>query len=204
LAQNTIQNSSYLFPEDCTVYVAAWSSALTTLQELSSATWINAGALAEFSIESANASVQPAALNVEHAQIVTKEAETINITLQEFNSSVVSILRGGVAQTVSTTVTIVGSTSTSAATADVMYSGGAGSLTPLMVKIHTKLSDGRNRWTFYPYVHYMSGGAAPNPKAQATGEYQTQAFTLEARKSTAVSYNSRKQFRIEVFSTAST
>jgi hypothetical protein len=73
-----------------------------------------------------------------------------------------------------------------------------------MMKVTTKLSDGRSRWTFYPNVHYMSGGGAPAPKTQGSGEFQTQAFTLEARESTAVVYNNRKQFRIEVFSTAST
>lgn len=206
MSQNTVQNSSLLIPEDCIVYVASYSSTITTLQELSSASWMNLGALAEFSVESANASVQPASLNVEHNQIITKEAETINVTLQEYNSSIVNILRGGSAQQVSTNVTIVGSTvsSSAAAIADVLYSGDADSLSPMMIKVMTSLADGRTRWVFYPKVNYVSGGAAPNPKAQGTGEFQTQAFTLEARESTAVTYNGRKQFRIEVFSTAST
>lgn len=202
MAQNTVQNSSLLFPEDCTVYVSTWSSAYTNLSELSSATYLNIGALAEFSVESANASVQPGALNVEHDQIITKEAETINITLQEFNSSIVNILRGEAAQEVSTTADILGGSSGDTAVA--MYSGDADTLQPFIMKVHTTLSDGRTRWTFYPFVHYVSGGAAPNPKAQGTGEFQTQAFTLEARESTALTYNSRKQYRIEVFSTAST
>jgi len=177
---------------------------MTTLTELSSAAWINVGALSEFSVESANASVMPAALNVEHKQIITKEAETINLTLQEQNSSVVSILRGGLSQQVSTTVTIVGSTSSSAAAAEVLYSGDADALTPMMIKVMTTLSDHRSRWVFYPYVHYVSGGGAFNPKTQGSGELQTAAFTLEARESTAVTYNSRKQYKIEVYSTAST
>lgn len=204
MAQNTVQNSSLLFPEDCTVFVSTYSSAYTTLLELSSATWLNTGALAEFSVESANASIQPGALNVEHDQIITKEAEAINITLQEFNSSIVNILRGEAAQQVSTNVAVVGSTDPSSAAAEVMYSGDADTLEPFMMKVHASLSDGRTKWTFYPFVHYISGGAAPNPKAQGTGEFQTQSFSLEARESTALTYNSRKQFRIEVYSTAST
>lgn len=204
MAQNTVQNSSLLFPEDCIVYVSTWSSAYTTLTELSSATWYNLGALAEFSVESANASMQPASLNVEHKQVITKEAETINVTLQEFNSSIVNILRGNAAQEVSTFVAVVGSTDPSSAAAVVMYSGDADTLSAMCMKVMTSLSDNRTRWTFYPYVHYVSGGAAPNPKAQGTGEFQTQAFTLEARESTALTYGGRKQFRIEVFSTAST
>lgn len=204
MSQNTVQNSSFLIPEDCVVYVAEFSSNITTLAELSSATWLNVGAIAEFGLESANASVVPPALNVEHDTVITKEADTINITLQEYNSSIVNILRGGASQLVSTTVTIVGSTSTSAALASVLYSGGADTLTKFMMKVTTKLADNRSRWTFYPNVNYMSGGGAPSPKTQGSGEFQTQAFTLEARESTAVIYNNRRQFRIEVFSTAST
>jgi hypothetical protein len=204
MAQNTVQNSSFLIPEDCIVYIAPFSSSITTLVELSSAAWINVGAIAEFSLESANTAAVPASLNVEHETIITKEAEAINITLQEYNSSVVNLLRGSASQLVSTTVTIVGSTSSSAASASVLYSGGADTLSKFMMKVTTKLSDGRSRWIFYPNVNYMSGGGAPNPKAQGSGEFQTQAFTLEARESTAVKYNNRMQYRIEVFSTAST
>lgn len=61
MAQNTVQNSSVLYPEDMIVYVAEHSTDYTTLTELSSATWYNVGALTEFSLESANASVRKAA-----------------------------------------------------------------------------------------------------------------------------------------------
>ena len=202
MAQNTVQNSSLLIFEDVIAYVTDYSTAATTLAELSSATWLNIGALTELSFESANATVQPASINVEHGQLITKEEENINITLQEFNSSIVNLLRGGISQQVSTTLAVF-STSMSGATADVLYSGDADAITPCSLKFVTTLADGRTKWVFFPKCLYVSGGAASNPKGQGTGEYQDQAFVLRAAESTALTYNSRKQYRIEVFSTAS-
>ena len=202
MAQNSVQNSSVLYPEDMIAYVAVHSTAYTTLSELSSATWYNIGALTEFSIESANASVQPPSINVEHDQVVTKEADTINMTIQEINSSIVAILRGAVSQQVSTDLSIVGGTS--AAGAEILYTGGAETLTPMLLWINSRYSDGRTKSIYYPYVHYVSGGGGSNPKAQGTGEYQDISFTLEARESTSLQYNSRNVFRIELESTAST
>lgn len=204
MAQNTVQNSSLLIFEDVIGYVSAYTSSVTTLGEMSSATWLNMGALAELSFESANATVQPASLNVEHGQIITKEEENINITLQEYNSSIVNYLRGGVSQQVSTNMSVLSTSSSNATVAlDVMYSGDAGVITPCMLRFKTTLSDGRTKQVFYPRVLYVSGGAASNPKAQASGEYQTQSFSLRAAESTALIYNSRKQYRIELFSTVS-
>jgi len=202
MAQNTVQNSSLLIFEDVVGYVAAYTTSFTTLSELSSAAWLNIGALAELSFESANATVQPASLNVEHGQIITKEEETINITLQEYNSSIVNYLRGGVSQQVSTNLAAIGSSKTSVSL-DVMYSGGADTITPCMLRFRTVLADGRTKQVFYPRCLYVSGGASSNPKAQASGEYQTQAFTLRAAESTSITYNSRPQYRIELFSTVS-
>jgi hypothetical protein len=202
LAQNVVQNSSLLIFEDVIAYVAAYSTTYTNLAELSSASWLNCGALAELSFESANATVQPASLNVEHGQIITKEEETINITLQEYNSSIVNYLRGGVSQQVTTNLGALGSSKTTISL-DVMYSGDADTITPCMLKFKTTLSDGRTKQIFYPKVLYVSGGAASNPKAQGSGEYQTQAFSLRAAESTALVYTNRKSYRIECFSTVS-
>lgn len=202
MAQNVVQNSSLLIFEDVIAYVAAYSTTYTTLAELSSATWLNCGALSELSFESANATVQPASLNVEHGQIITKEEETINITLQEYNSSIVNYLRGGVSQQVSTNLAAIGSSKTSVSL-DVMYSGGADTITPCMLRFKTILSDGRTKQIFYPKVLYVSGGAASNPKGQGSGEYQDQAFSLRAAESTAMAYTSRNVYRIECFSTVS-
>jgi len=202
VAQNVVQNSSQLIFEDMIAYVVEYSTANTTLSELSSASWLNIGALAEVSFESANATIQPASINVEHGQLITKEEENINISLQEYNSSVVNLMRGQVSQQVSTIVDVVGSTST--AVAEVLYSGGADVITPCSLKFMTSLTDGRTKWIFYPKCLYVSGFAASNPKGQGTGEYQDQAGVLRAAESTALTYNSRNQYRIEVFSTAST
>ncbi len=169
---------------------------------MSSATWTNMGALSELSFESANATVQPASLNVEHGQIITKEEETINITLQEYNSNIVNYLRGGISQQVTTNLAAVGSSKTSVAL-DLMYSGGADTITPCMLRFKTVLSDGRTKQIWYPKVLYVSGGAASNPKGQGTGEYQDQAFSMRASESTAMTYGSRNQYRIETFSTVS-
>jgi len=199
MAQNTVQNSSFLLPEDVILYVADYSSTYTTLIELSSATWHNLGALTEYSRESANATVQPGAFNVEHNQLLTKEAETINFTMQEFNSSLVAICRGGISAQVSTF--LPGSTSSEAAI--VLYSGGNDTLTPFMLYEKAKYADGRSIQTYFPYVHYVSGGSR-NPKAQNTGEYSDVPFTVEARESPYLTYNSKKQYRIEIYSTDST
>lgn len=198
MAQNVIQNSSFLLPEDIILYVAALSTEASLL-EISSATWHNLGALTEYSRESAIATVQPAAFNVEHQQILTKEAETINFTMQEFNSSLVNICRGGVSAQVSTF--LPGSTSSEACI--VLYSGGNDTLTPFMLYEKAKYADGRSIQTYFPYCHFVSGGTR-NPKAQNTGEYSDTPFTVEARESPTVVYNNKKQYRIEIYSTDST
>ncbi len=205
MAQNVVQNSSLLIFEDVIGYVASYTTDTSlTLAELSSAAWLNVGALSELSFESANATVQPASLNVEHGQIITKEEETINLTLQEYNSSIVNLLRGGVSQQVTTSIGVFSTASSNVAVAvDVMYSGGADTITPCMLKFKTTLSDGRTKQIFYPKVLYVSGGAASNPKGQGTGEYQDQAFSLRAAESTAILLNSRSVYRIECFSTVS-
>lgn len=203
MSQETIQNTSYLYPEDAYCSIATWTSSITTSTMLSTATtWYRVGALAELSVEAANASVQPASMNVEHSQVVTKEAETINITIQEQNPTILNILRGASAQSVSTTLDVLSSTSTAVCT--ILYSGDNNTLTPMMIWITSRYSDGRSKSSIYPYVHYVSGGGSGNPKAQGTGEYQDIKFTLEARESTCFLFNNRKQFRIEVWSTAST
>lgn len=202
MAQNTIQNSSWLYPEDVIVYIAqAVSSTLVnSLSGLQSTnvTWLNVGALAEYNTESAVTSVTPPAFNVEHRSVISKEAETINITLQELNSSIVNIMSGQRYQLVSTSSTNIGLSSI-----DVVYGGGySGTLIPFYVWEYAKYSDGRSRSRFFPSVNYVSGGS-PQPKAQGTGEYMTMPFVLEARESTAVIYNSRYQYKIEVYSTSS-
>jgi len=201
MAQNTIQNSSLLFPEDVIVYVAAYSTEFTTLAELSSANFLNCGALTEYSRESANESVQPGSFNVEHDQVVTKEAETINITLQEFNSSIVNLLRGTMSQQVTTSLDLIGGTS--AADLEVLYSGDADTVTACMLWEIATYSDGRTRQAYFPYVFYVSGGSY-SAKSQGTGEYGDMGFQLEARESPVLTYNNRKQYRIELLSTAST
>jgi len=153
MAQNTIQNSSVLYPEDVIVYVAEWSTDYTTAAELSSATWLNLGSLTEFTVESANESVQPGSFNVEHDQVLTKEAENITLVLQELNSSLVQILRGGISQQVSTYVP-GGSSSNSA---ELLYSGGADTITPCMIRSYASYSDGRSRHVYWPKVYYVSG-----------------------------------------------
>jgi hypothetical protein len=201
MAQNTVQNSSLLYPEDITLYVAEWSTTFTTLAELSSAAWINLGALTEYSRESGITTIQPSAFNAEHKQVITKEAETVSFTLQELNSSVVNILRGGVSQQVSTDMSVVGGSSSDSLT--ILYNGGADSLNPYMLWEYATYSDGRSIQTYFPYVHYVSGGA-DSPKSQGTGEYRDMAFTAEARESTTLLYNNRVQYKIELASTAST
>lgn len=198
MAQNTIQNSSWLYPEDVVVYMSTVSSSITTLTGLQSTgpVWYNLGALAEYNTESAVTSVTPASFNVEHRSVISKEAETINLTLQELNSSIVNVLSGNRYQMVSTSATSIG-----LAGMDIVYGGGFnGTLQPFVLWEYAKYSDGRSRSRFFPSVNYVSGGS-PQPKAQGTGEYMTIPFTLEARESTLVVYNSRYQYKIEVYST---
>lgn len=200
MAQNTIQNSSWLYPEDVIVYISTARSTVTSLSLLQSSavTWINVGALAEYNTESAVTSVTPPSFNVEHRAVISKEAETINMTLQELASSVVNILSGNRYQSVSTSATSVG-----LSTIDVLYGGGFnGTLEPFILWEYAKYSDGRSRSRFFPATNYVSGGS-PQPKAQGTGEYMTIPFTLEARESTTLIYNSRYQYKIEVYSTNS-
>lgn len=203
MAQNTIQNSSVLYPEDMILYVSTMSTLATASSELSTGfTWQNAGSLSEFSLESANASAQPASLNVEHDQIITKEAETINVVLQEINQTIMNILRGETGQVQSTLLDIVGGTSSAAL--EILYTGGADRLEPYALWVYQKYADGRSKSVYYPFCHYVSGGAGANPKAQGSGEFQDVPFTIEARESTSFVYNTRNIFRIEMESTAST
>ena len=202
MAQNTIQNSSWLYPEDVIVYIstAKASSVVNDLADLYSTnvTWINVGALSEYNTESAVTSVTPPSFNVEHRSVISKEAETINVTLQELNSSIVNVMSGGRYQLLSTSATTIG-----LAAMDVVYAGGFnGTLEPFYLWEYAKYSDGRSRSRYFPSVNYVSGGS-PQPKAQGTGEYMTMPFTLEARESTSVIYNSRFQYKIEVYSTNS-
>lgn len=185
------------------LYVSTWTSAVTASSELSTGfTWQNAGALTEFSLESANASAIPGSLNVEHESVITKEAETINITLQEDNPTIKNILRGEAGQQVSTTLDLMGGTSD--ASLSILYSGDADVLEKFALWVYWKNSEGRSKSIFYPACNYISGGAGANPKAQGSGEFQDTPFTIEARESTAFLFGTRKQFRIEMESTAST
>lgn len=203
MAQNSVQNSSYLYQEDMTLYVSTWTSAVTASSMLSSGfTWQNAGALTEFSLESANASAIPGSLNVEHESVITKEAETINLTLQEINQTIMNVLRGEASQSLSTDLGLMGGTS--AATLSILYSGGADVLSKFALWVYWTNSEGRSKSIFYPACNYISGGAGANPKAQGSGEFQDVPFTVEARESTAFLYNNRQVFRIEMESTSST
>lgn len=206
MAQNLVQNSSLLYPEDIILYVSTFTTSVTASSELSTnASWTNVGALSEFTLESANASAQPASLNVEHDQVITKEAETINFSIQEMYSSVINILRGESGQAVSTTLDLMGGTS--AASLEVLFSGGADKLQPFMLFAYASYADGRSRSIYYPYCHYVSGGAGANPKGQGTGEYNDMSFTVEARESTTILWTTsalRGTYRIEMWSTQST
>ena len=82
-----------------------------------------------------------------------------------------------------------------------LWHGGADELTPFMVKVYSIYADSRTVTTYYPRVEYVSGGSI-NDKAQGSGEYKDMGFTLQAREHPDYTYNSRKQFKIEVQTTA--
>ena len=281
--QNTVQSTGVLYPEDEIVYIAAYSTSMTndSLTSLTGAAWTNLGALSDFSRDSKVESAQPPSQNVDHDQIITSQAETINLTIQELNQANYNQLLGGVAQaqavtgsstattdtyaaglmastvantfvpfknqswsTTSATIPIVptgiflaGSSTYVLGTAyqivqdpyknwgvtvystgpytstqamvlsysymrkaqSVLWHGDANSATPFMLKVYSVYSDGRTITTYYPSVNYISGGAVNDKK---TGEFKDMKFTLEAREHKAFTYTSRKQFRVDIQTTA--
>ncbi len=282
--QNTVQSTNALFPEDAIMYIANYSTSMTndSLVSLTGATWTNLGALTEMSAESKIETKQPASVNVEHEQVISKMAETINVTIQELNMTNYNKLMGQTAQSVSvagsttsaietyaagsvstaaekfyrfdnqnwtstsatipitpSNIVISGSstyvigvsyevlqdedsywgwkiestgafTSTSALTISygftpksqsILYHGGADTLQPCMLKIYSIYADGRTITTYYPRVEYVSGGSI-NHKAGGSGEFKDMKFGLEAREHQSYTYNSRKQYKIEVQTTA--
>jgi hypothetical protein len=100
MAQNTIQSTGVLYPEDEIVYIADYSTSMVndSLASLTGASWTNIGALTEFSRESAIETTQPPSVNVEHEQQVSKMAENINLTIQELNMTNYNKLMGSLAQ----------------------------------------------------------------------------------------------------------
>lgn len=80
-----------------------------------------------------------------------------------------------------------------------LYMGGADNLTPFMLKVYSVYSDGRMLTAYYPYVNYISGGAIADKKL---GEYKDIKFTVEAREHPSFTYLSKRQFRIDLQSTA--
>lgn len=276
--QNTVQSTSKLYLADEIVYIADYSTSMTndSLNSLTGASWVNLGALTEFSREANIEAVTPPSQNVEHETVINRMAETINLTIQELLQSNYNKLLGGSgqAQTVagsstntsvtyaagvvstavekfykfpqqnysSTGVAVPGSvvisgsstyvagvsyeviqdsngdfgffiTSTGAHTStsalvvaityapkaqEILWHGGADSLTPFMLKVYSVYSDGRAITAYYPYVNYVSGGAVTDKNI---GEFKDIAFTVEAKEHPTFLYNSRKQFRIDIQST---
>lgn len=119
MAQATVQSTNALYAEDQIVYIASYSTSMTndSISDLSGATWTNLGALTEFSREAKLETQQPPSMNVEHEQIISKMAETINVGIQELNMTNYNKLMGSVGYSTNT----VGSATTAA---DV-YSTGA-------------------------------------------------------------------------------
>ncbi len=109
--QNTVQDADKLYSEDEIVYIAAYSTSMTSdsLASLTGASWTNLGSLAEFSRESKIETQQPPSQNVQHTQIISKMAETINLTIQELSPTNYNKLLGATAQS-----QIVAGSSTSA------------------------------------------------------------------------------------------
>ena len=83
----------------------------------------------------------------------------------------------------------------------ILFHGGADELTPFMLKTYSLFADGRTLTSYYPRVEYQSGGAIAD-KDNASGEYKDMAFSLQAREHESYMYNSRKQFKVEVQTTA--
>jgi hypothetical protein len=282
--QNTVQSTSKLYLADEIVYIASYSTGMAndSYASLTGASWTNLGALSEFSREPKIDASTPPSQNVEHETVITRMAETINLTVQELTQANYNKLMGGSAQAVSisgsstaiiesystgtlstavisfhkftqqnwsttsatipispTGIVIGGSstyvlgvsydviqneifewgfvvvstggiTSSAAITvnysytpksASVLYHGGADNLTPYMMKVYSVYSDGRALLTYYPYCNYMSGGAVSD-KAGGKGEYKDMKFTIEAKEHPTYTYLNRKQFRIDIQTTA--
>jgi hypothetical protein len=282
--KNTVQSTSKLYLADEIVYIGSYSTAMTndSYASLTGAAWTNLGALSDFSREPKIDAAVPPSQNVEHETVITRMAETINLTVQELTQANYNKLMGGSAQAVNVTgsstsnietystgtlstavisfhkfvqqnwsttsatipvtpasIVVAGSstyvlgvsydviqdadfnwgfvvvstgaiTSTAAITvsytyapktADILYHGGADNLTPFMLKVYSVYADGRALLTYYPYVNYMSGGAVAD-KAGGKAEYKDMKFTVEAKEHPTYTYLSRKQFRIDVQTTA--
>jgi hypothetical protein len=282
MAQNTIQDKNDLYLEDVIIYIADFSTSLTndSLTDVTGASWTNLGAVMEFSREAAVESVEPESFNVEHDQFITKEAENINITLQEINLTVINQLKGGISQAQSVSGTtnstnfviaaaavtlgeptklpqqdftgnvsvpqsideslfsifLDGSTGAALSTAayrvvalndgqgnygvipfttawdvaiassvnydfvplasSLLWSGDAETTTPFMLWVYAQMSDGRVIETFYPEVHYVSGGQVSD-KQRNSGSFKDVPFGLQAREHDSFLYNSRKQYKID-------
>jgi hypothetical protein len=100
MPQNVVQNSDNLFLEDVIVYYATYSTSLTndSLSSITGASWNNIGSLLEFSRESAIETATPESFNVEHDQVITRENENINMTIQEIDYDTYQVLSGSIAQ----------------------------------------------------------------------------------------------------------
>lgn len=81
-----------------------------------------------------------------------------------------------------------------------LWYGGADELTPFMMWISAVMADSRQLDTYYPEVHYVSGGAITD-SAQASGAFKNVSFTLNAREHTSFTYNNRRIYKIEQSST---
>lgn len=84
---------------------------------------------------------------------------------------------------------------------NILYHGGADELTPIMMKVYSIYSDGRTITTYYPRVEYQSGGAVAD-KGANSGEFKDMAFSLQAREHEFYTYSGRKQYKVEVQTTA--
>jgi hypothetical protein len=83
---------------------------------------------------------------------------------------------------------------------DIIWDGGADTITPFMLKRYSITADNRTLTIYYPRVTYISGGGI-TPKKAGTGEIKDIKFVLEAREHPSFTYNSRKQYRITVKTT---
>jgi hypothetical protein len=81
-----------------------------------------------------------------------------------------------------------------------LWYGGADELTPYMIWISASMADGRQLDTYYPEVHYVSGGAITD-SAQASGAFKNISFTVNARQHESFTYNNRRIYKIEQSST---
>jgi hypothetical protein len=286
MAQNVVQNKDDLYLEDVIVYIADYSTAMVndSITSFTGASWTNIGSVGEFSRETAAETVTPDSFNVEHDQVITKEAENLTLNVQEIEFDIINKLKGLTGQQVtvsatatstdfvivasqlslyesvkfpqqdfsgsatvpqaisSTDVTIyvdgstgVALTSTSYSIVEmndgqgnyglvpistgwdvtlassvtynvtpkaqsITYNGGADEITPFMMWIDANMSDGRNIKSYYPEVYYVSGGAVAD-SAQGTGQYKNVPFSLQGREHKTYTYNSRRQYKVEIKST---